>query len=158
MVLYVGHCHVQSNLDTRSLRGPGHSLATSSTYQPLLLPSLLLNGFHISVSQPPGDRIQSGLGFYHRGLEVILLTGELIVAEGGGVLGRGRPREGCYLELGFLPFQAPYFLPGTADKILPLSCWESPAHLHRGGAVFPREAGNVLSVLQANFHDSRYCL
>lgn len=75
------------------------------------------------MSQPPGDRIQSGLGFYHRRLEVILLTGELIVAEGGGVLGRGRPREGCYLELGFLPFQAPYFLPGTADKILPLSCW-----------------------------------
>lgn len=33
MVLYVGYCHVQNNLGIRSLRGPGHSVATSSTYQ-----------------------------------------------------------------------------------------------------------------------------
>lgn len=125
---------------------------------PWLLPSLLLNGFHIAVSQPPGDRIQSALGLYHHGLEVILLTGELIVAEGGGVLGRGAIWSwvSCPSRLltSSLELQA---------KILPLSCWESPAHLHRGCAVFPRDTGNVLSahqavlpVLHANLHDSHF--
>lgn len=154
MVLYVGHCHVQSNLDTRSLRGPGRSLATSSTYQPLLLPSLLLNGFHISVSQSPGDRIQSGLGFYHRGLKVILLTGELIVAEGGGVLGRGAIWSwvSCpsRLPTSSLELQTKSFL-CLAGRVLPTS---TEAVLSSQGKL----GTFSLSFKQANLHDSRYCL
>lgn len=50
---------------------------------------------------------------------------------GGSRLSWGGVTSGAQ---GFRPALAPHFLPGAANKILPLSCWERPAHLRAEGS------------------------